>query len=449
MWVAAGGVMLLMMLLYTYIDLQSNTVWSTNIWDLVIKGRLYDVYQYAVENLNGAPHKVLGGNILSLIPLAIWNLPIWIAQHFYGIRVMDNAWCMFYSHAYLVAWLVVAMYFADKIMKQMGIGPQGRCSAVFLGSTCMFVYTAIGYGGTNDIVSIAVFAMAIYQLNKGSWKWFIILTNVAVAFKPFCLIAAIGVIMLLDKNILRVIGKSISLVALTLIYDVIFLKAPGFIESFNSVDSNYAYRLFSTAFSVGAGKISLFAMGLVFVYIYLYMTKTPQQEKYRARMVVYAITMAYALLTLFTNTGYYRVIMVVPFLHMTMATHPANYRLNVILELFMGWGRTVMSCFSAPDSYSTKFAMTESPLLGMNYGPFRINSITDMFVYNHHQISDAGLPMAGGIFAAALVALVYLNRPTAADPDDTAIVPCEPWIEWLRVLEPLVYVGLTLVCYFY
>ena len=86
-----------------YEDLRSLTVWSCNIWDtLADTGNIRMFYQYTAQNIYNVPHEMMGCDILICIPWAIWNLPIWILQRFFGLIIVEHPILLFYSKCFLL-----------------------------------------------------------------------------------------------------------------------------------------------------------------------------------------------------------------------------------------------------------------------------------------------------------------------------------------------------------
>ena len=88
---------------YGYIDLKSLTAWSLNLWDCLFDGKLYHYYEYCAENIYNLDSAYMGSNYLALLPWAVWNLPIWILQRFFGIAALGHAWTLLYSKIFVAA----------------------------------------------------------------------------------------------------------------------------------------------------------------------------------------------------------------------------------------------------------------------------------------------------------------------------------------------------------
>ena len=92
-----GLTTVLMTVMFGYQDLVSQTAWSVNIWDLLVKGDLGNFFTYTEQNLRGSAAENCAGNWLTLIPMAIWNLPLWITHYFGGITPVVSQVCLVWS----------------------------------------------------------------------------------------------------------------------------------------------------------------------------------------------------------------------------------------------------------------------------------------------------------------------------------------------------------------
>lgn len=81
---------LLALITFEYEDVDSLAAWSLNFWDLLFKGRLDESYIYTAENVHGAAHQNCKGNYLWLLPLCVWNLPLWVVHTVSGTLLVTN-----------------------------------------------------------------------------------------------------------------------------------------------------------------------------------------------------------------------------------------------------------------------------------------------------------------------------------------------------------------------
>lgn len=451
MWIYSAVLMLFMLMTFTYIDIQSNTVWSTNLLDLVVEGRVGYIYQYAIENIHNAPHGVMGGNILSMIPFAIWNLPIWAAQRFGGIEVMDSALSMFWAKLFLVFCLAITLIMANKIMKLMNMSESQRNTAMLLSASSLMTYTAIGYAGGFDIVSISVFVSAVYCLLINKKPAFLILAGIAIAFKPFCAIGVVGVLLYKQKNILKIALDLVILMLPTVIINALFINAPGYAESTAALNDSTMEQIFTPSLSAGVAHVSYVVLFLIVLYVYCYFIKESDDKVDSCYHVIYIITAAYGCLFLWAHTGFYRGLMLMPFLYILIAKKAEYFKLSVILEMFMqgGWIARI-STFSGYIFSPKYIAQSLLPFFTRSADEFKISNTYDLWrTETLSKYLTLASPICGAVFFAGLLILLVMLHPNFKVQAQHSMEKCESWILWLRLLVPLFVSLIPILLYFY
>ena len=95
-------------------DLQSLTIWSTNVWDSIAEGRFRELYALTAENVHHVHHAHMGSELMSVLPWSIWNLPIWAMQRFFNKPILDSALMLAYSKLFLVLVSTVMLVYTKK-----------------------------------------------------------------------------------------------------------------------------------------------------------------------------------------------------------------------------------------------------------------------------------------------------------------------------------------------
>ena len=198
---------IVMFLSYGYVDLKSLTVWSLNLLDCLWDGNLYGYYSYCAENAYGLVHTYMGANYIPLIPWAIWNIPVWILQKWFGIAVIGHAWTLLYAKLFFAAMLAVTLFYSYKIMVII-VGERERCTKVlYLTLSFPMMMIAVYYAGQTDIVSVCLFVIAVHRLVQGNRKGFYLWSALSIGAKPYILLAYVAVVLLMEKNIWKILLK--------------------------------------------------------------------------------------------------------------------------------------------------------------------------------------------------------------------------------------------------
>lgn len=200
-------VSIVMFCAYGYVDLKSLTVWSLNWLDCLWDGNLYNYYAYCAENIFGTTHTYMGANYIPIIPWAIWNIPIWVLQRWFGVAAIGHAWTLLYSKLFLVVILAVTLLYSYKILWVI-TGEESKCrKALYLMASCPMVMTAVYYAGQTDIISLCFFTISVYKLMQGKRKSFYVLSALSIGMKPYVLLAYAAIVLLTEKNIWKIAIK--------------------------------------------------------------------------------------------------------------------------------------------------------------------------------------------------------------------------------------------------
>ena len=159
--IISGFTILATFLLYIYIDLTSLTVWTLNIWENLAAGNGFRFfYAYSAENIYSLPHAMVGSDILIYIPWAVWNLPIWILQQFFGIDAAYSVGSLLWSKLFLAVVFALCVIPVKRIVRDA----EDVSKILFLSCTSFFVIMSVCYAGQND--SVVIFAFLIFFYNK-------------------------------------------------------------------------------------------------------------------------------------------------------------------------------------------------------------------------------------------------------------------------------------------
>ena len=319
---------------YGYQDLKSLTVWSLNLLDVIYEGRPYEYYAYCAENLYNLSHEYMGSGYLALIPWAVWNIPIWVLQRWFGIIAVGHAWTLLYSKMFLVVVEGIMLYYTYKITMHFTGDIQKSKMAAYLTFSSPFVLIGIYFTGQSDIISLCLFVIAIYKLLEKKRMWFIIFAALGIAAKPYVLLAYIAVILLMEKNIWKICAYVFAGGSVTILFTFLYSNAPMYKDSIHSGPTgNQLETLLSVSIDGGIGyKISLFVVAIVLFYFFLYIKEYREE---REHLLVYFIAVTFLLFFILTDSEYYRMIYLAPFIYI-LFVYKENLRLNLLVELVAG-----------------------------------------------------------------------------------------------------------------
>mgnify|MGYP003596697403 CR=1 FL=1 len=104
----------LMLVTFNYSDTSIFEVWSCDFWDAVFSGKLQNFYDINILNRHGNIYSInmaCGESWLKMLPMALWDLPIWIIHYLSGHPNVNGFYeIIWHKSLFIVASLVAAIY---------------------------------------------------------------------------------------------------------------------------------------------------------------------------------------------------------------------------------------------------------------------------------------------------------------------------------------------------
>lgn len=448
-WGVAIAISLVMLIAFTYIDLKSLTIWSTDLLDVIVEGRIYDFYEYGAENIYGAPHQYIGCNLFVFIPWAIWNIPIWILQRFAGMKIIDNPLMMLWSKMFLIIVLLLTMYFTYRIVMMIAREKEWAQWIVALALTYPFTYIGVYYSGQSDIISVCFFTIAIYFLLKKDQRLFIICSSCAIAAKPFYLLCYIAIVLLLEKNIGKIFIKLFLGYGITLVLNLLYSNAPMYQKSMEMGPMNKMLELIlGNGYDTMLTEGSYLVFVLVLLYFYAYMKRVNEDEY--DKYVIFMAVVPMMLHFMFAGFEHYRMILLTPFLFILFAQNKKYFRINMIVNVIVTFCALMCIINYSTNIFSTQFM--EETLFVRIFGE---TDIANRIYVNLHDIILNKIPnfsiyakAFAGAFGAGNLILIGINHPRFNKEFRVETENCERWIVWGHMLMLVPFIILLILCYY-
>lgn len=326
-----------------YVDMISLTVWSTNVWDVTLDSNIRHLYEYTAQNVHGLRHAYMGSELFSVLPWSVWNLPIWAIQRFAGLSIAASPLMLAWSKLFLVGLSVVLLRYTKKIAMLVTGDAVKTTWAVFLSASSLFLYLGVFYAGQNDILMMVPSVIGVYCLLSGKERGFLIWSMIAVAIKPFFLLAFLAVLLLYEKRILRALLKTLFCVIGMAVQKLLFMGAPLYAESISEGPSREMLEeMFTPNLPTAFGTVSFFAIAMVLVVIYSYSRRFSAEDVRRknllfAKYAVYMVTVTYMAYLMFSPFTFYRLAILVPFLYIVLVQNVKIPFYNILLETAMSF----------------------------------------------------------------------------------------------------------------
>lgn len=341
------------MLFFCYKDGLSLTIWSTNLLDCLAQGRLKDFYFYNLENLHNSPIAAPAGiSIPSRIPLALWCIPIWIAQYFFGVEIRDSVFSMIWARLFYYVILLIILIFVEKICHFLQYEETQISIILFLCMSSVFVHIQIDYTGQSDLQWILFGVVAFYYYIKDDWIKFILYSNISVFLKPYFFPLAILLILYKEKDVLLVALKSATCCVFYFVIPLFFRNYPGLKES-RAANSTFMTML---AGYVNFSWLSPYGWVSILVFVCVLMAGFCYFVNYRKReispeMAVYIAASFYLLWFLVAGENFYRMVMLVPWLYMAAFRDKNKNELMLWLTTLFSYALIMVYRFHETEHY--------------------------------------------------------------------------------------------------
>ncbi|MCL1903701.1 MAG: hypothetical protein FWF94_04720 [Oscillospiraceae bacterium] len=330
-WLFIGIVVYISFFVFRYYDLNTLTVFSVNILDLAYEGRLRDFYAYSVfmdiEMVFNAP---VGWDISAICPWAIWNIPIWIAQRFFGVDIMTSIPSMIWSKLFLFAALFVTSWYTFKI-GLMITGSKSKSNwMTALTLTSAYTFFGVYYAGQNDIVAVAFAVIAVSMLFEHKTGLFLLFSACSIATKPLFFPAFVAIILLHEKRIPQAVLKIVSGFGILFLFKLLYHNAPFYKGSQGLVGKEISNLLSVGIDNSIVGFFSFFLIGILVIF-YICYTKKSEEEIELRKTTIYMIAAVYILMFVFGTHVWYRHVFLIPFVPMVLCLNDKTIKINMIL----------------------------------------------------------------------------------------------------------------------
>lgn len=399
---------------YIYGDILITTAHGMSFWDCLFSGQIRDYYKLNVDTelIAGvySGNYVAGYDFFVYIIFAIWDFPLWLCKHFFGIVnplncLIGNMWAksiilLFYGLTFIVL---------KKILEQFS---QGTSTRLFLlMTTSIFVSTYLGVIGQYDIITVFFMMLGSYYLICGK-KWlFILAFSIAIPTKTFALLAFLPILLLYEKKLIKVLGYLVVSVIPMLLFRVLIPMEPG-ASNINA----FLEFLFLNTIPVGSHKVSLFLLFYITLLLLCFFKKKSENRVEFGKEVIYISFLSYIGFFAFAYTLPYWMVYMLPYLYLMICINKENYVANLLLETIMSFFTVVGQSFTFTWVFSS--TVLGNALLGNGIGVKEHLNYTILDLVKS-VLGEAGAQTAQnyivqicwGAFIVTAVFFVFLNCP--------------------------------------
>ena len=332
----------IMLLVFDYWDGRAYISWSVELLDCIFRKTTMGFYEYSGLDIRENVWYIGNSDktILMLLPIAIWNIPVWIVHEINGNPIVTGSWNIAWMKLGFLLCIVVIAVECSKIVKK--VNPEADHLLVYplvFGSFDVLCSTM--YAAQDEVVYLMLFVIAMRLAVDNKFKGFLIVSSLAVALNVEMIIPALLIMVFFEKRILRIFLYLIIVYIPTEAFNLIYRNNELF-HSHTLVQSDLIRGLFTTdiSFSQGVGNVSLFLFVLC---VLLFFTYTKKQEQTKPYDLTWIMAVYFVSRTLLSSGGllnfFYRSLLYVPFLVVLVLVSKQNSNTTLLLCGLFTWCR--------------------------------------------------------------------------------------------------------------
>ena len=316
---------------HTYNDIVITTRHGINFWNILLNGRILDFYSLNVAvsgNPNFPVEQGCAYNIVVYLVFAVWNFPLFLAEHYLDVDVMNHFLCLVYSKLLLIVAVIATVWVLKKILFLLGVRTNKLWGYIYiyLTSTVMLSVTLIT--SQYDVIALFFILLGVKAYLERNNPAFILWFGVALCFKYFALVVFLPLLVLRWKTIKDWVRYLFFLILPVLFTTLPFRKVSLFNEA------SLEFSLFNMLLRDNAFNINLFVMVYVFLIVWCYLQDSCQDDEQMRHISVWSCFVAFSAFFGLLNAYPYWSILLMPFVTMVMVYVQHRMYLCLLLETF-------------------------------------------------------------------------------------------------------------------
>lgn len=334
---------------FEYGDGRTLTVWSYNIWDALFNQKFFDFYEITLENMRGAQHFMCGWIYFPLIPLAIWNFPMWVICKICGIINVSSGFFLIWTKIFyfiLLGCTIYRMYNISQLVQEKGHDFKKYIFLLMFGST--EILFSISYAGQDEIVYIFFFIQALYYHFRKDKNKFYFYSILSIMCCEIMLVPYVLLILFDDKIWYSILSKILLVFLPNQIFGIFYARNMRFrhFEGDNFLEWYFGRNVITT----GWGHISLLAIIIIFVFAYVFFYQCKNKTNYQInRDKLFCMAILICAITFLSWDQFYRTFIWLPFVVLYIVNfHHENIQINLLIVISTAIIRTLMSCMTKP-----------------------------------------------------------------------------------------------------
>lgn len=265
------------------------------------------------------------------IILGIWNFPLYIIQEKMHVDPITNFWAASYGKSLFLLFLAFSTVNIYKICKYINIEDILIKYAVIIYLTSCMTFSSVYIMGQSDVIVIAFVLLGTLDLMKKNYWKFIVWFAMAISMKPFALIVFIPLLLLVEKNLIKILLKLMLACSIMGFSKLVFAFWGGTGIAEKSIYEKKELTIMLSnklPFFNGSVPVIVFLFAILCLYCYF---KCLDDSK-RIESYVWISLIAASILVVSFQAPPYRFLYLAPYFAILIALHTEHFKTNVFLE---------------------------------------------------------------------------------------------------------------------
>lgn len=316
---------------YCYSDTISIIQYQRNFAKLLLEGNVLDFYEYTYALSLEKGYSAATYDFLMNAIFGIWGIPIYLLEQVFSLDSMTNAGLLIYGKSLMLVFLIISSVYVYKITLIIIKNKNTAVYASFIFNSSLLVYTAIGYIGQSDILGITIILMGLeaYLLKKNIK--FLIYFALAITCKQYALFIFIPLLILIHKEIYKIVIYLSGALLPTLCSNVLFDSGSASMIRKKEFAEGMLGKLLSNKLPFGHNGVSVVVVLLLIFYIIIYLKKIDTEDEFFKYAIFIPLTSMILLFVSFPSFPYWY-LYITPFFAIICVMNTSKLKENLLFE---------------------------------------------------------------------------------------------------------------------
>lgn len=402
------------LIIFYYTDFSDTLDNSVMLFEVIEKGNLFNYYQYAAEHAHFNTVYTANYNVFLYFIFMLWNLPIILINKLYPFDYMNSFYALSYCKLLILTTTLLSSHILKKISiyltnnKNVGITSQ----ILFLSSACTIIPSMVAC--QYDSISLLFILLGLYGYLKNNKVLFYLSFVVAMPLKSFAIFIFIPLLLLKEKNIIKIILKTLLTLSFNILLEIPFIHNDYYKIAMGSQNSSAMDLILNSNISIAGYSLNIFLLlfGILCVYAYIHNFEKDENKNLK---YTYIASVSISLFLSFTHIRSYWIILIVPFILLITSINKKNYPISLLLFII---GTSSFGIYILMNHWVYSTSDLTSKLFLAKYINFYDRDIFEyQNIYNFFNINNLTKysTLLYTIFISSIISIFVINKPNSKD----------------------------------